>query len=716
MKSKSLGGIACLFLAAACSGTSNTPVDGGTDAGLPVHSCDVTLSFKPTTSVSVVQAGGEWNQFTPASTPMTADKSGTYSATLTLPAGTYAYKIVTDGTWQLDPGQPLRKYVDGTENSALVVPDCRQPTLDSQTMSTTPQGRVRLVAQYTDGSDKAGLASSTATLDGTMVALDVTADGVFTVDQTGIAKGKHRLKLTATDGAGRTAILQAPFWIEDQPFSYTDGVLYFAFTDRFQNGDPTNDAKVTGVDDRANYLGGDFAGITKAINDGWFDSLGVRTIWISPPQPNPDDAWVGTGGYMYTGYHGYWPIDGRTTQKRFGSLDDLKTLVKTAHSHGMRVLVDSVLNHVHQEHPYWLQNRYAGWFNGDGSCVCGGTNCDWNTFALVCWFTPYLPDLNYGDYDAVTAMIDDALFWADEVDVDGFRVDAVKHFLSPAVRLLREELRRRFEHQGPLYYLVGETFTGGGDSDRQFIASFLGPDTLDAQFDFPFYWNTLGALGTFTQSMRDIEATCGSGDMEYHGAPMSPFFGNHDVPRFVSQAEGVIAADTTTQAWTAPPAAPSTSLPYERLRMALTLLLTQPGVPLIYYGDEYGQPGTGDPDNRRFMKWTGYSTDEQATLDHARTVGKLRGTLPALQRGTRSTLWIDDNVYIYVRAIGSDVALVGINRADTAFTQSVPMPATLVPVSDGTALSDKLGGAGITVSGSAAQITIQPRSSAVWTP
>jgi glycosidase len=216
--------------------------------------------------------------------------------------------------------------------------------------------------------------------------------------------------------------------------------------------------------------------------------------------------------------------------------------------------------------------------------------------------------------------------------------------------------------------------------------------------------------------MRDIESSCAAGDAEYHGAPMSPFFGNHDVPRFVSQAAGMIAADTTTQAWTSPPAAPSVSLPYERLRMALTLLLTQPGVPLLYYGDEYGQPGTGDPDNRRLMKWSGYSADEQATLDHARTVGKLRGTVPALQRGTRATLWIDNDVYIYVRAIGSDVALVGINRADTAFSQSVPMPSALVPVSSGTTLTDHLGGAGVTISGGAAQITLQPRSSAVWTP
>ena len=80
--------------------------------------------------------------------------------------------------------------------------------------------------------------------------------------------------------------------------------------------------------------------------------------------------------------------------------------------------------------------------------------------ALDCWFEPYLPDLNYQSYDAMKTMIDDAIYWAREADVDGFRVDAVKHFLPAATRRLRSELHDQLEHAGPLYYLVGETFDG----------------------------------------------------------------------------------------------------------------------------------------------------------------------------------------------------------------------------------------------------------------
>src|SRR5205823_3468875 len=125
-------------------------------------------------------------------------------------------------------------------------------------------------------------------------------------------------------------------------------------------------------------------------------------------------------------------------------------------------------------------------------------------------------------------------------------------------------------------------------------------------------------------------------------AVMSSILGNQDVPRFLSRAAGMVAADTTAQAWTAPPAAPTTDDPYDRMLLAFTFLLTQRGVPLLYYGDEIGMPGTGDPDNRRFMRFgTDLSTREQHLLDRVKIVAKARGTLPGLQRGARQTLLTD---------------------------------------------------------------------------
>ena len=716
-KMTGLAGLLACGVVAGCT-PAKPSSDGGMALTPPVRSCATTIELGMQSSAGSVQAGGEWNVFVPTDTPLALDK-GTWKASLTLPPGDYGYKLVVDGNWQLDPQNPLRKWVGGQENSLLVVPDCNQPALVFSSLSKSPDGKVHVEAQYQDSALRAGLGQVTALLDGTDTPVSVGSDGSVVFDASGLAKTKHRLSLRAVDAAGRAgrdARLEVPFWIEDVPFEFTDGIMYFTFTDRFRDGDPANNNPTAGVDPRANYQGGDFAGITAAIKEGYFESLGVRSLWISPPNRNPDEGFPGSGGYSYTGYHGYWPSAGTETQPRFGSVAELKTLVHEAHLRGIRVVVDSVLNHVHSQHPLFQAQRYAGWFNGDGSCVCGGPGCDWDTFALVCWFTNYLPDLNYAVEDAQRAMIEDTLFWADEVDVDGFRVDAVKHFLHAPTRLLRHELKTRFEHGMPLYYLVGETFTGGDDGGRQFIKTFIGSDELSAQFDFPIYWAILGALGTHSQTMRDLEGAANATDSTFAQTPMAPFFGNHDVARFVSQAAGMVANDTLTQAWTAPPAAPTTTEPYQRLRLALAFLYTQPGVPLVYYGDEYGQPGTSDPDNRRFMKWTGYSASEQATLDLTKKLGATRAELAALQRGSRTTLWVDNDMYLYARVVGTNGALVAINRGDGAFTQSVPLPSSLVPFSDGTTLRDRLGGASVTVSGGQMQVTVPPRSAAIWAP
>ena len=712
--------LALLLVAiAGCNNPGTNPSDGGQPlTSPPVRSCAVSLELAMLSSAGSVQAGGEWNVFKPTETPLKLD-NGTWKAAVILPPGDYGYKLVIDGTWQLDPQNPLRKWVGGVENSLLVVPDCRDPLVTFSSLSKSPDGKLHVEAQYADGSLKAGLDKVTALLDGTEAPVTVGVDGKIVFDATGLSKNKHRLSLRAADllgRSGRDARLEIPFWIEDVPFEFTDGIMYFTFTDRFRDGDTSNNNPTAGVDVRANYQGGDFAGISAALDEGYFDALGVRSLWISPPNRNPNEGFPGSGGYSYTGYHGYWPSSGTETQPRFGTVDELKTLVKKAHARGIRVVVDSVLNHVHTQHPLYQAQRNAGWFNGDGNCVCGGPGCDWDNFALVCWFTNYLPDLNYASEDAQRAMIDDALYWADEVDVDGFRVDAVKHFLHAPTRLLRNELKPRFEHGMPLYYLVGETFTGGDDGGRQFIKTFVSSDELSAQFDFPIYWNVLGALGTYSQTMRDLEGACAATDATFGQTPMAPFFGNHDVARFVSQAAGMVDNDTLAQAWNNPPAAPTNTEPYERLRLALAFIYTQPGVPLVYYGDEYGQPGTSDPDNRRFMKWSGYSASEQATVDLAKKLGAARRELAALQRGTRATLWVDNDMYLYVRAVGTEATLVAINRGGAAFTNSVPMPAALVPFSDGTVLRDRLGGASVTVSGGALQVTVPPRTAAVWAP
>jgi glycosidase len=502
--------------------------------------------------------------------------------------------------------------------------------------------------------------------------------------------------------------------------------MYFAFTDRFRNADTSNDKPTPGVDPRANYEGGDWAGTTAAIDEGYFDALGVRTLWLSPPNNNPDGGFMGLGNHLYSGYHGYWPKAGRDVQPRFGDLNALKTLVAHAHTHGMRVIIDSVLNHVHQEHPYWTMHM-NDWFNPltimGQQCVCGtgpANGCgDWNTTQptgyhglqpkQTCWFQPYMPDLDYENWDALTSSVDDAIWWAREVDVDGFRVDAVKHFLLAATHRLRGKLHDQFEWTGPLFYLVGETF----DGDRNFINSFIGPTALHAQFDFPIYFSIGNTLATYSSSLRELEGATVQSDMVFGASPMSPFIGNHDTARFLSVANG----DNTGDAWGAPPPVPPTEAPYFKQRLALTFIATSPGVPMVYYGDEYGWPGAGDPDCRRFMKWSNLTPFEQATLDWTKKLGAARKELTALRRGDRKTLWIDDNHYVFARTTpNKEVAIVVINRDfNAAWAQAVSVP-SYVPLPDGTVLKDRMGGPSVTVMGGTIAVNQGAHSGAVLAP
>jgi glycosidase len=699
--------------------------DGGV---VPQRTCGTTFTFHGA-APAAVSVAGEFNAWDATATPLTGpDAMGNWSATVMLAPGAYGYKVVTTDpagvlTWQLDPSTSYTKFVGGVENSVAEVDDCNTPLLTFKALTKTPDGALHAEVQYVDGAAAAGLDVSTVavTLDGAPAggaALD--GNGLITVDTTGLAKTKHRLVFHAADKSAHVAVdLQVPFWIEDRPFDFRDGLMYFAFTDRFKNGDPSNDAPDGTVDARANYQGGDYAGIDSAITAGYFDSLGVRTLWLSPPNTNPDGGFAGTGGHQYTGYHGYWPSKPRDVQPRFGDLAALKSLVAHAHARGIRVIVDAVLNHVHQDHPYWQMHQNDGWFNpltvNGQTCTCSDdAGCgNWGTARESCWFEPYMPDLDYTNWDALVAMVDDALYWAREADVDGFRVDAVKHFKLAATKRLRGKLHDQFEHAGPLFYLVGETF----DGDRNLINSFIGPDALHAQFDFPIYFALINTLATYSSSLRDLESATAASDAVFGDAPMSPFFGNHDVARFLTTAAGMLTSDPQGQAWSAPPAAPADESAYFKQRLALTFVATSPGVPLVYYGDEYGQPGAGDPDNRRFMKWSGYSPFEQTTLELTQKLGAARAALPALEHGDRKTLWIDDDHYVFARTTADkQVAIVVLNRDfNASWTQAVPVP-SYVPLPDGTVLTDRLGGPSVTVTGQTLPIVEGAHSSAVLAP
>jgi glycosidase len=149
-------------------------------------------------------------------------------------------------------------------------------------------------------------------------------------------------------------------------------------------------------------------GVEQAIREGYFDRLDIRAIWLTPWQTQPAGSFPDQSGqYQVKGYHGYWPIKAREVDPRLGGAEALHSMVEEAHRHGIRIIMDAVVNHVHEEHEYYTDPDKAHWFRTD--CVCGSPGCGWDEKQLSCLFTGYMPDINWNVKAAAAQFVADIL-------------------------------------------------------------------------------------------------------------------------------------------------------------------------------------------------------------------------------------------------------------------------------------------------------------------
>ncbi|MBK9261565.1 MAG: hypothetical protein IPM54_17385 [Polyangiaceae bacterium] len=462
---------------------------------------------------------------------------------------------------------------------------------------------------------------------------------------------------------------------EDGPIeAWRDAVLYFVFVDRFLDGDPSNNGSpVPNVASGANYHGGDWQGVINKIKEGYFGKLGVNSLWLTVPFDNTEQSGQGDDGNQYSAYHGYWPKDFYKTEERFGTMAKLKELVDEAHKVGITVLLDYAANHAHSSAQVYQQN--ASWFwpndNGQGgNCVCGD-GCGWEgAMTERCWFTPYLPDFNYDNADARKWSIDNMIWWWQQTGIDGYRLDALKHMSMSWLTDLRARTNAEIDTvTGKHFYMVGETYTG----DKGLIKKYVDPLTkLDGQFDFPYRAEICSKVLMRQGSMQDLENFMNSNDAYYGNGIMSTFIGNHDLPRVIHLAQNNPLyndswAGGKNSNW---PNQPGPGLPgeqsaFERMANGFTLLMTTRGVPLIYYGDEIGLPGAGDPDNRRDMQWSGYSAGQNLLKAHLEKLGQIRKDHVALRRGNRTPVWVTNDTMAYKMVHPMETVYVAINRGDS---------------------------------------------------
>ncbi len=607
---------------------------------------------KAASIAATVEIVGDFNGWARPGRVIPADRAdGWRVTTLDLPAGEHTYAIVEDGVWLTDPNVATTAFHEEHEVTWVDVASCDAPALEVKTATATPGGHVsvsaRLLASASgDALDPASITATTR--DGRALAVTGAdpATGAIDLALDGAPQGKVTVTLRAKDRAGHAADEAiATAWVEPRPLDLSDLVVYQVIVDRFR-GDAGAVRPPSLPSGRA---GGTLRGVRAAIEAGELAALGVNTVWLSPLYANPTGTFAGSDGRPYTSYHGYWPIASRALAPEQGGEAELDALVASAHARGVRVVFDVVPNHVHEQHPYFKE--HPDWFHGIGAnCVCGSATCGWAEHIEDCWFTPYLPDLEWKNPAAADQIASDVRWWIDRFDGDGLRIDAVPMMPRSATRRIAHAVRGRYDHAGHRSLLLGENFTGPGGYGQ--LRYELGPFGLDSEFHFPLMWSLRGAVASATGPMGDIDAAVQAGTAAWQGsgAVMATMIGNHDVTRFASESAG----DAIGDGWIAA-SQPTDPLVYAKQRMALATVMTMPGMPVVYYGDEVALAGRADPDSRRVMPAEADLTaDQRALRDATGRLGRLRGCSNALRRGTYRPLLVTDEALVYARETGDD--------------------------------------------------------------
>lgn len=662
-----------------------------------------TLRYRPSGSSrpGSVQLKGEMNSWNPAANPMQWDGNA-FTTEFYVKPGTYQYLFVVDGREIHDPANPVRvsNGLGGTNNLLSVERPTNAPEPRVRAEQHTPGG-VTVSAWHTEElialwqSKPADVqevmdaaADNAATDNATDIATNVASDAdarprTFQIRIPAEARTKERseLRLWAIGEGGVSHELVIPLTngvvatrtgqlARKDPRSWR---MYFILIDRFRDGNPENNAPLNDpeVHPKADFHGGDLSGITQMIREGYFDRIGVNALWLSPIAQNPEGAY---GLYpepltKFSAYHGYWPISSSRIDPRFGTEEDFRELLATAHRHGISVVLDYVANHVHELHP--VLAAHPDW-KTDLYLPDGSLNTErWDEYRLTTWFDVFMPTLDFSRPEVVETMTDSALFWVQTYDLDGFRHDATKHIQTEFWRTLTRKMKEQvIVPQDRSLYQVGETY-----GSRELIASYIGTGLLDAQFDFSMYDAGLAAFAR-GESMQQLRSQLEQ-SFEAFGVhnTMGYISGNHDKPRFITLASGEVSfsEDAKYAGWTRQIGYPQ-PVGYRKHSLNLAFIHTIPGIPVLYQGDEFGMPGANDPDNRRMMIFdeAGLIQPEREQRDLTIRLAKLRAASMPLTYGDLRFLHSDEHTLAFQRRYFEQAVSMFFNNSETEQTVVIP--------------------------------------------
>lgn len=582
----------------------------------------------------------------------------------------------------------LDKYNDKKENDYSYIEYYKlNATIQAEVMNASFNYNENNVVKFTvnqDKNDTKNLEVASASIDvsslGGSSALAIVPDlqAVTISATTDTTLGKKTLPIVVTDQYGNeyTTSVQVEVAARNKKnaddFDWDESVIYFMVTDRFFDGNESNNAasgtQTYGKDNAGLYHGGDFAGITQKLD--YLEDLGINTIWITPIVENIPGVQVtgeGADDVPYNAaFHGYWASDFTKLNPALGTREEFQTLIDQAHSRGIRIMVDIVVNHAGYD------TEFGNMIRSGEDIVSGSDQKD---------SLSNLPDFRTEDPAVSAQLVKWQTQWVKDFGIDYFRVDTVKHVENDTWA----ELKNALTETDPNFKMIGE-YAGGGYASN---GNTLGTGEMDSDLDFDFNDQ---AANFVKGNISSVENFLASRNSALNNTYMTgQFLGSHDEDGFKQKLlDGGMKEDAATAA----------------SMVAASLQITAKGQPVIYYGEEIGLTGLNNypyQTNRYDFDWSMVNNDNK-TYQHYKKMLSIRNAYTdVFARGDRKTIVASDEkgYDIVSRSYQGTKLYVGLNIKGAAQTVEVP-----VSESNGTILKDLYSGTSYTVNNGKVEVTI----------
>lgn len=609
--------------------------------------------------------------------------------------GDYYYYYVVDGTGELDAFNSEKADYSGKECSVChfkkanmsVAASLSQYAMDYNDNNVLS---VKLTAKDGEGLETSEIAAITADLSelglNREFAIDPTLmEGTISCLNT-VAAGEKTIPVTVKDIYGNVYTTATNVTVTERKksagdFDWDEAVIYFAVTDRFFDGDASNNDAYgvgdynTGEKGGSSYHGGDFAGLNQKLD--YLKDLGVNTIWITPIVENitedQHDNKTDTATY---GYHGYWASDFTKLNKHLGTEQQFKALLDAAHSKGMKIMVDVVLNHAGYGTEKYFNSILT---DADGNSISMIRDSN-NTISGDDKYDSLsdLPDFVTENKAVTDQLVTWQTEWMSKYSIDYYRVDTVKHVETTTWEAFKNSLTK----VNPDFKMIGE-YSGAGYANN---AGELGTGSMDALLDFDF--NDF-AQKFVTGDISGVESSLQKRNGAINNtATMGSFLSSHDEDslQYKLVNESKLSEEEA----------------YNLMKVAATLQITAKGQPVLYYGEEIGQGGANNwplQTNRRDFDWTELEkqkADSNSIYNHYKTMLAIRNTYTdVFARGNRSTVAASDaeGYEVISRSYGNSTLYVGMNVKEAEKEVVIP-----VAESAGTVLKNLYDGKTYTVS------------------